>query len=102
MTKAQIRKKLVAGEVVYTVAWELPDCFGIIISLDGTGGGTIHSDLHLSPEEMILDEGRVEYEAAIDGLESLVLAHACAGIDVNDPAYIEGIKTAVETISNNI
>lgn len=42
-----------------------------------------------------------EYIAAIDGLESLILAHACAGIDVTTPAYIEGIETTVEAIANH-
>jgi hypothetical protein len=38
---------------------------------------------------------------AIDAIESLILAHACAGIDVESPAYIEGINTTLEAISNN-
>lgn len=42
------------------------------------------------------------YDAAIDGLESLILCHACAGINVEDPKYIEGIVTAVDAISNNL
>ena len=42
----------------------------------------------------------MEYVAAINALESLVLAHACAGIDVMAPAYIEGIETAVEAVAN--
>ena len=41
-----------------------------------------------------------QYNAVIDGLEALVLAHACAGVDVESPAYIEGIETAVEVIAN--
>lgn len=39
--------------------------------------------------------------AAIDGLESLILAHACAGIDVTSAKYVEGIETALEAIGNN-
>jgi len=42
-----------------------------------------------------------EYNAAIDGLESLILAHACAGIDITSPAYLEGIETAEAAIGNN-
>jgi hypothetical protein len=42
------------------------------------------------------------FNAAIDGLESLILAHACClRIDVTIPAYLEGIETAVEAIVNN-
>jgi hypothetical protein len=42
------------------------------------------------------------YNAAIDGLESLILAHACAGIDVNSAAYLEGIETAVDSAANHL
>jgi hypothetical protein len=31
-----------------------------------------------------------------------VLSHACAGIDVESPAYVEGLKTTVEAIGNNL
>lgn len=76
-------------------------CYGMIIQLSRKncrktpGSGTITSDLKqaTTPQD-------VEYIAAIDGLESLILAHACAGIDVASPAYREGIKTAVEAIAN--
>ena len=76
-------------------------CFGMTISLSGkpaageSGSGKITSDLKqgTTAED-------VEYVAAIDALESLVLAHACAGIDVAAPAYIEGIETAVEAVAN--
>lgn len=39
--------------------------------------------------------------AAIDGLESLILAHACQGIDVSSAAYRDGIETALDAIGNN-
>jgi len=68
-------------------------CFGITICLDRqpaagrSGSGTIKSSLKLS-----VSADDVQYAAAIDGVESLVLAHACAGIDVATPAYIEELK----------
>jgi hypothetical protein len=43
---------------------------------------------------------RLRHNGALDGLESLILAHACAGIDVTTPAYLEGIETAVDAIAN--
>ena len=60
-----------------------------------SGSGTITSDLKqgTTAEDM-------EYVAAINALESLVLAHACTGIGVTAPAYIEGIETAVEAVAN--
>jgi hypothetical protein len=42
------------------------------------------------------------FNAAIDGLESVILAHACAGVDVGSPAYVEGIETAVEAIASHL
>lgn len=38
---------------------------------------------------------------AIDVIESIVLAHAIAGIDIETPAYIEGIETALDALENN-
>ena len=78
-------------------------CYGITIRLarpntsDAPGTGTITSDLKSSSQ--IVANGL--YSAAIDGLESLILAHACAGIDVAAPGYIEGIETAVDAIANH-
>jgi len=42
-----------------------------------------------------------EFDGAMHGIEALILAHACAGIDIESPAYIEGIITAVTAISNH-
>lgn len=77
-------------------------CYGITIRLerDPTSGdpscGTITSDLKAAT-----DTAASPFNAAIDGLEALILAHASAGIDVASPAYVEGIETAVEAIGNH-
>jgi hypothetical protein len=79
---------------------ELP-CYGITLTLvreNGAkkpGSGSIVSDLHTAETA-----ANRQYNAAIDGLESLILAHACAGVDVESPAYVEGIETAVDAIAN--
>ena len=70
--------------------------FGIKVELEGKNG-IITSDLKVNES----DESDVAYNAAIDGLESLILGHACAGIDITSPAYLEGIESAVDGISNN-
>ena len=41
------------------------------------------------------------YNAAIDGLEALVLAHACAGKDVGSAKYQEGVESALDAIANH-
>ena len=79
------------------------NCFGIKVTLTPTEGdmvsGVIESDLHARNGG---EEEEPEYKAAIDAIESLVLAHAVAGIDITLPAYLEGIETAIEAIDNNI
>ncbi|MBN3776890.1 hypothetical protein G3O06_04805 [Burkholderia sp. Ac-20345] len=67
--------------------------YDIVITLLPQGGGVIESSLHD-------DDDSSEAKAALDGLESMMLAHAVAGIDIRLPAYLEGIETAVEAIWN--
>jgi hypothetical protein len=81
-------------------------CYGIVIEYEN-GGGNITSQLHESVEvDVTRDDDEVArdelYDAAMDAVESMVLAHAIAGIDVSSPAYLEGIETAVQACSNNI
>ena len=77
--------------------------FGIEVTLEEDGSGSIVSTMGSGhgndPSD---DPADTVYDAAIGGLESLILAHACAGIDITTPAYLEGIETAVEAIVNNI
>lgn len=58
--------------------------FGMVIEVNGQGAGRI-----------------VKSEIDDDAIESLILAHACAGIDVTALAYVEGVKTAIEAVGNN-
>lgn len=70
------------------------------------GGGSCSSTLHYTEDNY--KEGfdtRAEwhrYEAAIDILESLVLAHAIEGIDVTSEQYRNGLKTAIEGMANAV
>jgi len=52
-----------------------------------------------NPEEEL---SRACENAAMDTIEAIVLAHACAGVDVETPAYIEGIETVVDAIGNDL
>jgi hypothetical protein len=76
---------------------KLPVC-GIVITLTEDGGGSITSDLHEG-----LPEGEDEklYDAAVDGIEATILGHAIAGVDVETPAYLEGIESALDGAANN-
>ena len=87
-------------------AIEMP-CFRMVINLVGNGEdiwGDITSDLknHDAPEGGDEWLNEQEYNFAIDGLEALVLAHACAGVDVLNPRYIEGIETAAYAIAQHV
>ena len=74
----------------------------ITLQLDGRGGGTSSSTLHITEADKDFGaEYQASYNSAVDGLESLVLAHACAGVDVEDPRYVAGTAAALEAISNH-
>lgn len=47
-------------------------------------------------------EDKRNFNYAMDALESLILAHAQAGVDVTSNIYLEGYKTAVDAICNNM
>lgn len=44
---------------------------------------------------------RRTFNAIIDGIHSLVLAHVSAGIDVTSDQYQKGLETAFDAIQNN-
>lgn len=66
------------------------DC---IWSCEGAHLGEVESE-----DEM---RGRHQFNGAVDGILSTILAHACAGIDVESPAYLEGIETALQAAGEN-
>ena len=72
--------------------------FNILININKNGSGAIVSVGLRTEHEDTEDE---LYNAAIDGIESMILAHACAGVDIESPAYLEGIETAVQSVSQN-
>jgi hypothetical protein len=65
--------------------------YQIVIQLDEKGGGTITSGLKEFDEE----------PAPVDGIESLILACACEGIDVESPAFLCAIETAIDACLNH-
>ena len=71
-------------------------CCGIEVDLDKQ---TIVSKLK---EGSNLGEEDIAFNAAMDALESMILAHALAGVDIEAPAYLEGIDTAIDAIENNL
>ena len=47
-------------------------------------------------------ESRRDFNSAIDGIEALTLAMACAGVNMDDPRIPSAIFTAVEGAANNV
>ena len=93
---------------VVTEKYVLP-CFGIAVEVEqdkASGayvGGTIDSELMPDlPEhiDQVFEDGNelALYKAAMDAVESVILSHAMAGIDVTMAEYVEGIKYMVHGI----
>lgn len=59
-------------------------------------GGTITSNMLEKTERD--DPELSELCAAVDAIESMVLSHAIAGIDIQSPAYLEGIEVAFSCV----
>ena len=79
---------------------ELP-CYGIKVTVnnhDGLVSGLIFSDL--------IEENRIAGKEAVDyamhGIENMILAAACAGLDIQSPAFLEAIETAVDACTENL
>lgn len=78
-------------------------CYGIVVEIDydeegrPVSGNITDTDLKTENE----DEEDELYNAAIDGITSMILAHAMAEVDITSNGYIEGIETAVNACANN-
>lgn len=73
------------------------DGYTMTVTVDDEKNGRIDSDLTEG------DSGYDETEethitAQLEAVERLVLAHACAGIDVSSLEYVEGLNTVVSAI----
>jgi len=55
-------------------------------------GGTVESNLKI---------GDSHHDAAIDGVESLLLSLACAGVDLSTPQVKAAVQTTLDAIDNN-
>ena len=67
---------------------QLP-CYNMVVYLPGDGAGFMSSNL----KKDMTNKTSIDKMTA---LESMIVSHARAGIDIDSPAYIEGIETAVE------
>lgn len=65
------------------------------------GSGTIESDLHFDEDEVDEHPELIEWEAAIDAFEGMILACACAGINVSSEEFQNAVRTALQGIENH-
>jgi hypothetical protein len=73
----------------------------IEVKLDGKGAGTIKSSLHDDSIELPGAETEfMQYEAAIDAVESLLLSLACEGVNITTPQFKLAVETTVEAANN--
>jgi hypothetical protein len=64
-----------------------------------------NGDMTGSISSNLIDTGAVgeeKLDGAMHGIESLVLAHACVGMDVETPEYLQGLETAIDGAINNL
>tara|TARA_Y100000296_G_C5056276_1_gene197444 strand:+ start:91 stop:354 length:264 start_codon:yes stop_codon:yes gene_type:complete len=79
-------------------------CYGILVNVREGGGGGISSELWEDITDEMGDEDAEEayiHNRKMDAIESFILACACAGIDIESPAFIEAIETTVQACANN-
>lgn len=80
--------------------------YGITVTVDPAGGGNIDSDLERTRCPSCgfgirsRQFGRLMVNGAVDAIESMILGHACAGIDISSEAYVAGLEIALESIAN--
>jgi len=76
--------------------------FEITVTVSENGLGEISSGL----KEVLIgsepSENDFEILGAVQALESLILGHACAGLDISSPAYVAGLETSLEALANNL
>jgi len=55
-------------------------------------------DIKLDKEDL---ESNRNYNFACEALESIVLGHAVAGVNIETAAYLEGLEAAIDAVANN-
>lgn len=77
---------------------QLQGTFGaLVIAVDPRGGAGC-----LTRSTLMVDDDQSPLYGALAALESLVLAHACEGVDAQSQAYLRGLETAYDACVNNL
>jgi hypothetical protein len=78
--------------------------FGIVVQVrHGSAPGLAGRIRSRLKEHLVSPDSRDEDELtiAVDTIESLLLAHAVAGIDISSPAYVQGLRECLEAVANH-
>lgn len=75
------------------------NCFGITITYADSDKDTATISSEMKAQDT--SENKT-FNTAVDALESIILAHFCAGVDITSPAYLQGIVDAYQALCNNI
>lgn len=77
---------------------------GIELQITEGNGSIIRGIKEINLAGLSLEEIEESKElcGALDAIESLILAHACAGINVKNPKYIEGVQVTLDAVANNL
>ena len=79
--------------MVREIKFQFTNDVHLVVQWDGAGGGWVSSNICEDIEDK-------ELVAISNVLESMVLAHACAGVDIGSNAYCTGLQTAFDAMSN--
>lgn len=76
--------------------------FGITVTVNKSNNGKNFGDIETELKKHLIGpaEYSLEFEGAINALESLILAHACAEIDVASQAYVEGLRKSLKIFTD--
>jgi len=94
------------GDIVKTYQIKNNDGYVVLGITVNNGSGYINfSMLHDSYDyetyEAVEYELYLKYEAAIDGIEALAVAQACAGINLESEKYQESFNATIQAITEN-
>jgi hypothetical protein len=75
------------------------EVYGVTFNINNQTPYFITSNLQDGNEQ---DYGEEKFQGACDAIESLILEHTKAGVDVQSKAYKEGLAATLEAIMNNL
>lgn len=79
------------------IVFKLSEGDNIAVRLFPDGSGTVEHTFHAQSD----DESSEEFDAAVETLTSMLLACACAGIDIDTPEFRVAVQTTVDAMANH-